>query len=362
MMKITNYITIPTPLILLLVVLAMLTGCAGRQAETETSEDRAADIQKRAFNEHIEAVCYSGFREGQHPDRGEGAINPSVEEIEEDLRIISEDAGFHLIRLYDCGKNSKMTLETIRQKQLDIEVMLGIWLRAEVSNHEGCDWLTEPIPEEELIANAAMNAEQVKRGIALANEYPEIITAINVGNEALVEWNDHMVPGGKVIEYVRRVKENVEQLVTVADNYAWWAEHGDRLAEEVDFLAIHVYPVWEGKDIDEAMAYTRDNVNAVKSAHPDKEIVITEAGWPDTASEFGARASAENQKLYLDSLLIWSHDQQITIFIFEAFDEPWKGDPANPEGAEKHWGLYYVDRSPKLFMHERIRDIANNKH
>ena len=24
-----------------------------------------------------EAVCYSGFRTGQHPDRGDGAVNPS---------------------------------------------------------------------------------------------------------------------------------------------------------------------------------------------------------------------------------------------------------------------------------------------
>ena len=35
------------------------------------------------------AVCYSGFRSGQHPDRGDGAINPSYEEILEDLNILS---------------------------------------------------------------------------------------------------------------------------------------------------------------------------------------------------------------------------------------------------------------------------------
>ncbi len=33
------------------------------------------------------------------------------------------------------------------------KVLLGIWLNAEFSNHEGCGWLNEPIPVEELEAN-----------------------------------------------------------------------------------------------------------------------------------------------------------------------------------------------------------------
>jgi len=44
----------------------------------------------------------------------------------------------------------------------------------------------------------------------------------------------------------------------------------------------------------------------------------------------------------------WSKQNNSTTFIFEAFDEDWKGDPGNPLGAEKHWGLYTVDREPKL--------------
>ena len=33
-----------------------------------------------------------------------------------------------------------------------------------------------------------------------------------------------------------------------------------------------------------------------------------------------------------------------------AFDEPWKGDPDNPLNAEKYWGLFNVDRTPKQAM------------
>jgi exo-beta-1,3-glucanase (GH17 family) len=115
----------------------------------------------------------------------------------------------------------------------------------------------------------------------------------------------------------------------------------------VDFVSIHVYPVWEGKDIDEGMSYTIQNVNEVMTALPGIQIVITEAGWASTASEFGTRATQEKQKQYCRELLEWSSQNNITTFIFEAFDEDWKGDPADPAGAEKHWGLYTVNREPK---------------
>ena len=55
------------------------------------------------------AMSYSGFREGQHPDRGAGAINPSREEILEDLRILEEN-DFNLIRMYDSMENTRTCL------------------------------------------------------------------------------------------------------------------------------------------------------------------------------------------------------------------------------------------------------------
>ncbi len=88
------------------------------------------------------AVCYSGFREGQHPDRGEGAVNPSYEETLEDLKILSRNSNFSLIRLYDSGENSQTVLKVIKENNINIKVLLGVWLKAELSNHERCWWLT----------------------------------------------------------------------------------------------------------------------------------------------------------------------------------------------------------------------------
>ncbi len=43
------------------------------------------------------------------------------------------------------------------------------------------------------------------------------------------------------------------------------------------------------------------------------------------------------------------------MFFFEAFDEPWKGDPDDPLGAEKHWGVFFVDRTPKQVIKDHFK-------
>jgi len=225
-----------------------------------------------------------------------------------------------------------------------------MWLRAEFSNHDRCPWLHEPIPEADLAANALENAVELQRGIELARQFDDIVIAVNVGNEALVEWNDHMVPLENVIAYVRRVKAAIDQPVTVADNYLWWIRDGAPLAAEVDFLGVHTYPAWEGKTIDEALAYTVQNIEGVHAALPDKSIAILEAGWASVATEFGDRASETSQARHYGELRKWASATKTTVFFFEAFDEPWKGDPNNPLGAEKHWGLFNVDRTPKQVL------------
>ncbi|MGB5697874.1 MAG: hypothetical protein WBM46_19640 [Polyangiales bacterium] len=300
----------------------------------------------------VMAVAYSGFREGQYPDRGDGAVNPSPDEILDDLEIlVAHD--FNLIRLYDSGENSALTLDLIRRHQLPIKVLLGMWLEAELSNHEGCPWLHDPIPKKTLEENASRNTAELERGIALARRFEDVVVAVNVGNEALVDWNDHMVPVEQVIAYVRRVKQAIRQPVTVAENYAWWIRDGAALAAEVDFLGVHTYPQWEGKTIDEALAYTVENVEGVRGALPDKPIAILEAGWATIAIEFGDRATEASQARHYRELQEWARATNTTVFFFEAFDEPWKGDSDAPLGAEKHWGLFNVDRTPKQLIQER---------
>jgi len=351
-----------------LVAAVALAGCGGLQDQSAAEQAGAASepSPSGAINQTADdllagvstAVAYSGFRRGQHPDRGDGAVNPSDEEILEDLNILSRNGNFALIRLYDSQENSAAVLRVIKQHDLDLKVMLGIWLDAELSNHENCPWLTDPIPEEQLAANRQQNKRHAELGIGLANEYPEIVVAVNVGNEALVSWTDHLVSVDSIISLIRTVRDDIEQPVTVAEQYAvWLTDVGAQVAAELDFVSVQVYPVWEGKAIDDGLSYTLEKLRDVHSALPPSPLVISEAGWATVAAEFNERASEENQKRYVDELLAWAATHNVTTFVFEAFDEPWKGDPANPDGAEKHWGLFTVDRTPKLVMQDEYPDL-----
>lgn len=292
------------------------------------------------------AVAYSGFREGQHPDRGDGAVLPSKAEILEDLEILTEH-GFHLVRLYDSHDNSRDVLEVIRDHNLPVKVMLGAWLDAEKSNHETCAWLTEPIPPKELAANRTSNEQEILSAIAMAREFAGIVVAINVGNETLVDWNDHGVPVEQLVKYLQQVRAAVDVPVTTAENYRALVDLANRLRGEVDFLGVHTYPIWEGYPIDKAMAYTEANLSEVQAAYPDTPIAVAEAGWTTTANDLGDLASLASQARHYADLSSWTAKNNITLFWFEAFDEPWKGNPDNPDGAEKHWGLWDVKRQPK---------------
>lgn len=299
------------------------------------------------------AICYSGFRRGQHPDRGEGPKNPSSEEILEDLKILSGRCGFQLLRVYDSRENSRRVLELIREHKLPLKVMLGAWLDAEVCTHGSCGWVGEPMDEEMLAANRTANEEEVGRAIALAREFPEVVAAVNIGNETLVDWNDHRVSIERLTELLVQAREALEQPVTTAENYAAWVRYGAELAPAVDFAGVHTYPVWEQKTLSEAMAFTIGNLAAVQQALPGVPIAIAEAGWATTASEFPDEAGEDKQAIYLRDLLAWVQTNNVTLFWFEAFDEDWKGDPANLLGAEKHWGLFDLDRQPKEAARER---------
>jgi len=290
------------------------------------------------------AICYSGFREGQHP----GGKYPSYEEVKEDLLILQKN--WKYLRLYDCDPHSETVLEVIEKENLEFKVMLGAYIVAEMNNF-GCPW-GGTYAEEELIRNKSKNHQQIQKLIRLANRYPKIIFCLSAGNEACVDWTDHYVPEESVIGYVKMIKTGAKQPVTFCENYVPWLGKLNALANEVDFISIHTYPVWEYQNIHNALEYTKNNFLAIAERYPEKLVVITEAGWATNSNGRGicpSNVSEENQAKYYNDLVNWSEEEGILTFVFEAFDEPWKGSP-EPLEPEKHWGLFKVDRTPKLVM------------
>jgi len=270
------------------------------------------------------AIDYSGYREGQNPQLNKF---PTQAQILEDLTILKKN--WSLIRLYGGDQHSQDVLEVIQRSHLRIKVLLGVWL----DGHPG---------------KQGENAKQVATGIRLANEYSKIVVAVNVGNEILVSWSDHKLTEEKAIEYVEQVKKAVRCPVTVADDYLYWQQPQAKLADHVDFIVMHTYPIWGHEDIGTAMASTIKDYEAVRKAHPGKTIVIGEAGWASytVGNQHVPQAGDEKkQKRYYEELTAWAKANNVTTFYFEAFDEPWKG-----AGTEGHWGLFSEGRKAKLAM------------
>lgn len=288
------------------------------------------------------AICYSGYRENQSPLK---MVYPTYEEVKEDLLMLERE--YDYIRMYDPSDHAKTAAKVIRDLNLNLKMMVGIDLRGEESN-PNCAWGGD-YSDEEVIQNIQYNEASLKDLITLANEYEDVIVSVSAGNEATPEWNENLVQPQRVLYFVNELKKYTNQLVTYCENCAYWNTILVDVAEAVDFISIHTYPAWAGIEIDNAFEVSTLDFNNVQDNYPDKPCIITEAGWPTTSHGRGIdpnKANEVNQVRYHNDIMKWSEDTQTIVFFFEAFDEPWKGS-SNPNEPEKHWGIYFADRTPK---------------
>lgn len=286
------------------------------------------------------AVSYGCYRKGQAP----GVKGPTESEILEDLEIILNH--WNLIRVYGADEDSERILKVIRKNNLPIKVMLGVWLEDEKENPD----------------RRNENIKQASMAIRLANEYPEIVSAINVGNETQVFWSAHKLDIKDLIQYIRTIRNNTNVPVTTADDYNFWNKQESKsVASEVDFIVVHIYPLWNGQSLENSIDWMNNIFfDEIKKLHSDKKLVLGEIGW---ATNYDATKTGDGQQgslikgevgyaaqeKFLLKLAEWIDKNQVTTFLFEAFDEPWKGggETSSSDEIEKHWGVYYESRMPK---------------
>ncbi len=293
---------------------------------------------------YFNGICYSGYREGQSPLK---KIYPSYEEIKEDLNILKGQ--YQYLRMYDLSENTVRVLNTIRKEKLPFKVMMGVEWRGEISN-PNCPW-GGLHSDEEIEANIKYNLELVEKCIEMAHEYEDVVEFIGAGNESTSEWQGNLVSPESVAKYAKMIKDNVNQKVTFCEGAYYWATKDQVIASVVDFISIHTYPLWNRVNASDALAYNIKDYEMVKKAYPDKDIIITEAGWAtksDSAGMLVEECNEESQDVYLKSFTEYFENIKVPTFLFEAFDEPWKGGASINE-PEKHWGIYNVDRTPKKY-------------
>ncbi|MBO7402375.1 MAG: hypothetical protein J6U10_05235 [Lachnospiraceae bacterium] len=289
------------------------------------------------------AICYSGYRQNQSPLTG---ICPGYGEVEEDLRLLVQD-GFKYIRMYEPNSHARTALRVIRDNKLPLRVMLGIDPKREFNNI-GCPWVTETLNASRLQKNAAYNDRMLKNLITLANEYDKEIMCVSVGNENRPNWGSDLVTADRLVEFAKKLKSSCKQPVTYNEGTHEWLSL-EKLVEVIDIISIHSYPLWNGVAVEKALEMNQSDYKLITERYPDKEVIFTECGWATMSNNKGmssAQANEEYQVKYIESLWKWAEEEDIQVFLFEAFDEPWKGSDDQSE-PEKHWGIYNVDRTKK---------------
>lgn len=291
------------------------------------------------------AICYSGYRENQHPNK---QIYPSKSQIKEDLEIIVKH-GFSYIRMYDAVLYPEEVCQVIRENNFPLKLMLGPGLLSEVNN-PNCAWNKTVFSDEELQQRAAKNDKRIENLIKIANTYSDIVFAVSVGNENTPTWGENTVSENRLIEFAKKLKKETGKIVTFNEGAREWKKL-EKLAAYMDVICIHSYPLWYGLTLAEALEANKKDYEDIKRLYPNKQVLFSEIGWATVCLENTemqkAEVNEENQQKYYEQLWDWTDKEKITAFVFEAFDEPWKGSD-NPNEVEKHWGLYYENRTPKL--------------
>ena len=334
------------------------------------------------------AISYGGYR-GATRER-----QPSLEELKEDLRILHA-LGIRILRTYNLqlphSPNILKAIKEIQERDADFEmyVMLGAWIDCKNA------W-TQQQPNHNL-ENTENNSSEIEKAITLANQYPDIVKIIAVGNEAMVHWaTSYFVSPAIILKWVSYLQKQKKAgnlpgslWITSSDNFASWGGGGqeyhnkdlEKLVAAVDYISMHTYPFhdthynpnfWKvppqessGTEIEiiekamqRALEYATNQYESVKkyvaSLGEKKPIHIGETGWATTSwglyGPNGSNAADQyKQALYYKLMRQWSAKNNITCFFFEAFDEQWK-DPTHANGSENHFGLFTIDGQAKYAL------------
>ncbi|PWT87152.1 MAG: beta-(1-6) glucans synthase [Proteobacteria bacterium] len=254
-------------------------------------------------------ISYAPFRAGESPFGPDVPIDPR--QIDEDLARLKQITD--CVRTYSVDHGLDQIPAIARRH--GIKVLQGLWLSS----------LQE------------LSRKQVETAIALARQYPDVITAVIVGNEVLLRGE---MSAPDLARTIREVKAQVSMPVTYADVWEFWLRHRD-IATAVDFITIHVLPYWEDFPIpvSEAPRHVDAIRQRVAEAFPGREILLGEFGWPSAGRmREGALPSPQNQARVFAEVLAQAQRQGYRVNLIEAYDQPWKRQLEGTVGG--HWGLY----------------------
>ena len=345
-------------------------------------------------NPKYTAISYGGYRGVSRSEQ------PSIAQLKEDMRILHA-MGIRILRTYNVqlphASNVVKAIHEMKQEdpRFEMYVMLGAWIDCAGA------WTDSPNHAEQ---DYEANQIEIERTVALAQQFPDIVKVIAVGNEAMVHWAaSYFVAPSVILHWVNHLQhlksegELPDDLwITSSDNFASWGGGGgeyhnedlEALVRAVDYVSMHTYPFhdthynpvfWGRASLDSAedaasesgmieqamlraVAYSQTQyaqvVDYVQTIDSTKAVHIGETGWSSVSDGFygpeGSRAADEyKQALFYQGMREWTQSSGISCFFFEAFDEPWKS-AANPTDSENHFGLFTVEGEAKYALWPQV--------
>lgn len=335
-------------------------------------------------NPKYQAISYGGYRENSREKQ------PTIVQLKEDLKILYA-MDIRVLRTYNVqlphAFNLLNAIKQLKEEDANFEmyVMLGAWIDCKNA------W-TDKEPNHNV--ESEHNASEIARAASLANQFPDIVKILAVGNEAMVKWaTSYYVQPSVILKWVTHLQQQKTEgklpkdlWITSSDDFASWGGGEDsyhvadleKLMKAVDYVSMHTYPYHNShynpkfwgvpeseqdlsniEKIDAAMKraieFSKKQYDSVssymKSIGVNKPIHIGETGWATVSKGFygpnGSKATDEyKQGLYHKLMREWTNTNNISCFYFEAFNEKWK-DAAHPNGSENHFGLFTIEGKAK---------------
>ena len=92
-----------------------------------------------------------------------------------------------------------------------------------------------------------------------------------------------------LIDYIRLFRAEVPDIpVATADVYSEFLAHPEVVAE-CDVVLSNYYPYWEAVDVTTAIAWLHTRHQLVVAAAGDKEVIVSETGWPSAGNQIDRR-------------------------------------------------------------------------
>ncbi len=287
--------------------------------------NETAVVEDFVMKTKYRGLCYGPFRDGQNPNEGSF---PSAQSIETDIKLM-KNCLTDTIRTYGIGETFYVIPELCHKYGLFLYA--GAWLD-----------MTRAAVDQPELDNMAAVAQTVNK---------DIIRGFIVGNEILLNnFNNY----NYLLDCVKYLRQKLNTLgvkipVGVAETYNSILNNKasmKELLDSCDFIMVHIYPFWEGNNIEGAADILSAIFRTVRDAFPDKHIILGETGWPSEGSAVGSAVPGqENQNKFVSEFLSLSETEDIPYFLFEVFDEEWKTGEGD---VGPHWGIFESEGKPKI--------------